>query len=82
MTTTSTHVVASPVPRASQRDRLVQVLRRFCAISVAGAVAGLVVAGSAAAWRCSVGHPVLRVYPRELFPPDAMTRLREAAARG
>jgi hypothetical protein len=29
-----------------------------------------------------VGQPVMRVYPRELFPPDAITRLREGSAQG
>ncbi len=29
-----------------------------------------------------VGQPAMRVYPRGLFPPDAITRLREAARQG
>ncbi len=45
MTTTSAQVVERTAPPPSRRDRFLLVLRRFSAISVAGALAGLVVGG-------------------------------------
>jgi hypothetical protein len=45
VTTTSAQVVERTAPLPSRRDRFLLVLRRFSAVSVAGALAGLVVGG-------------------------------------